>query len=208
MKPAVRLGFRKSTNLSSLSEITALMVEASHLLPKVFVEDETEAKRHSIRIREISEACHEIVQTVSERLRHTFLSPIDREDIHSLMTALTGVVHQLGELASATSEYRVKHYTPQMVQLLNLLQEIVQEMDRIVPEVHKPTAIRLRLIAMNRLQKRSRDVCQEALRGLFRNASNMEELLIHTDLYNGLELIMKRCVKASSIAEMISLKNA
>lgn len=204
----IRLKSTKKTDLSSLGEITALMGEATQLLSKVFLDDVDEARRNSARIKEINGACNEVTQALSERLKRSLMTSIDREDIFALATALTGVVDLLDELASAMTQYQAQNYTPQVLLLTDLLQRIVHELEQVVPQVGHPTAIRARLAEINNIQRKSREVCNEALRGLFRDASSLQEALIHKDLYHGLESAMKRCVVASSLVERIAIKNA
>lgn len=207
MTPGVRLKSKRKSDVSSLSEITALMVEAAELELKIFA-DPGLNEEHYLHISEINDACQAIMKTTSEHLCGSFMNSIDREDIHALMTSLTGVVRQFERLAHATIERRTQQSTSEMLAVLDLLQELVGELDRIVPEVSRPAVIRQHVLAINGIQKRGSEICHEALRGLFRNASSMQEVLIRRDIYHTLESILRRCAQASTLVERIAIKNA
>jgi uncharacterized protein Yka (UPF0111/DUF47 family) len=183
-----------------------LMVEAAQLLLKIFAESGVDTKKQSVRISEINDVCQGILQRTSEDLRHSFMNSIDREDIYVLMTSLTNVVRQLERLAS--SEEPTQQCTPEMLAVLNLLHELVCELDRIIPEVSRPAVIRQRLLAINAIRKRGRELCHEALRGLFQTSSNLQEVMIRRDLYHNLESIVTRCWQAGTLVERIAIKNA
>src|SRR5262249_77997 len=145
---------------------------------------------------------------VAERLKHTFMSALDREDIYGLVIALTGVERGLDRFATRFESYRPEHCSPEMIRTVDLIRQIIGELGRAIPAIDRRKQIKPRLEAIGRIQREGNDVCREAVGKLLRSHQRPTDLLMYKDLYEQLESIIERCAQVGSLVERISIKNA
>src|SRR5437667_10384084 len=113
--------------LSSLGEMTTLAAEAAVALVEMFGDEGGEGERYAAHIKTIEHACDEITHNISTRLSRSFITAIDREDIHALATALDDVVDFIDALASAVVMYGVQEYTSFMRMFAGVIQQMSLE---------------------------------------------------------------------------------
>src|SRR5215510_7044420 len=133
---------REEDYLSSLGEMTTLLAESSQSLGEMFGDEIGEGKRYAEHVKTIERACDEITHQVSTSLSRSFITAIDREDIHALTTTLDDVVDLIEALASAVVRYGVPEYTPYMRLSAGVIQQMAQELDLLVPAINRPRDIR------------------------------------------------------------------
>src|SRR5215510_615727 len=109
---------------SSLGEMTMLAKEAAVTLVEMFGDEVGEGERYATHIKSIERGCDEITHSISTRLSRSFITAIDREDIHALSTTLDDVVDLIEALASAVVRYGVREYT----QYMRLSAGVIQQM--------------------------------------------------------------------------------
>src|ERR1700738_2032194 len=119
--------------LASLGQMTTFAGEAAHALAEMFGDDVAEGERYAAHIKTIEHACDEITHNISTRLSRSFITAIDREDIHALTTALDDVVEFIEALASAVVMYGIQEYTPHMRMFAGLIQQMSGELNVFVP---------------------------------------------------------------------------
>lgn len=204
----VRLIPEKEPTLTALDQLSAQTEEASELLAKGLHSNGNGSQDYLLQIRPISEECNEIVRQVSERLKHTFMAALDREDIYGLVMSLTGVVQRLDRFAACFRRYRPGHSTPEMIRMVDLIQKIVRELGHAVSAVERQREIRRTLEAVTKIQREGNEICREALSRLLRSRQSPTEVLIYKDLYEQLKSVIERCGQVGSLLERISIKNA
>ena len=206
----LKLKAEKDEELSHLDQITTKTKEASLLLTRVLDGNggASSVYDYSFRIRTINEACDVIVRQVAEQLKHSFGSLLDREDVYSLVLAMSGVVDRVGKLAGRISRYQLQRCTPEMIRLADLIYQIVQELDSVVPAITRPKGLQTRLKRIEAIQAESREVYRAAISDLFHSGGTPTNTLMYKDIYKHLELILERCEDAVSLVERVSIKYA
>src|SRR5262245_53168682 len=154
----VRLKPEKKTTASALDQLTAQTEEASELLAKALDSNGNGSQNYLRQIRPLTEECRAVVREVSERLKHTFMSSLDREDIYLLLMSLTGIVHLLDRFAVRFGSYRPSHSFPEMIRMVELIQKIVRELGQALPAIDRPREIRPRLETIDRLQREGDEI--------------------------------------------------
>ena len=123
--------------LAALGQMITFVGEAAHALAEMFGDDYAEARRYAAHIKTIEHACDEITHNISTRLSRSFITAIDREDIHALTTALDDVVDFIEGLASAVVMYGVQEYTSYMRMFAGVIQQMSLELDLLVPTLDR-----------------------------------------------------------------------
>src|ERR1700739_2661431 len=88
------------------------------------------AKTH--KIKEIEHAGDQVTHEVVRRLNTTFITPIDREDIHALATRLDDVLDYIEAAAEPLVVYRIKEPTSACRAMAEVIVRIIDEMDKAI----------------------------------------------------------------------------
>jgi uncharacterized protein len=193
--------------LSSLGQMTTLVGEAARALAEMFGDECGEGERYAAHIKTIEHACDEITHNISTRLSRSFITAIDREDIHALTTALDDVVDLIEALASAVVMYGVQEYTPFMRLFAGVIQQMTVEIDLLVPIIDRPKDIKTRLLKLHALEREGDEIYREAMGDLFRGTMDVQAIIVWKDLYENLEATVDRCEHVGDLVERIVIKN-
>src|SRR5262245_4409795 len=131
---------------TSLGSMTTLIGEAAQALAEMFADGVEEGERYSKHIKSIELECDEITHNVSTRLSRSFITAIDREDIHALSTALDDVVDLIEALAHAVIMYRIPVYTPHMRLFAGVIQQMAPKLDEVVSTIERAKNVRTPLM--------------------------------------------------------------
>ena len=181
--------------------------EAAHALAEMFGDERGEGERYAAHIKTIEHACDEITHNISTRLSRSFITAIDREDIHALATALDDVVDFIEALASAVVMYGVQEYTPFMRLFAGVIQQMSLELDLLVPTLDRPKDLRTRLLKLHELEREGDEIYREAMGDLFRGKFEVHDVIVMKDLYENLEATVDRCQHVGDLVERIVIKN-
>ena len=192
---------------SSLGQMTTLLGEAARTLVEMFDDDAAEGQGYAAHIKTIEHACDEITHSVSTRLSRSFITSIDREDIHALSQTLDDVVDFIEGLAGAVVMYGVQEYTPYMRLFAGVIQKMATEIDVLVPIIERTRDIKPHLLKLHELEKEGDEIYREAMGNLFRGTFSAPEVIIWKDLYEALEATIDRCEHVGDVAERIVIKN-
>jgi uncharacterized protein len=193
--------------LASLGQMTTFVGESAHALAEMFGDDVAEGERYAAHIKTIEHACDEITHTVSTRLSRSFITAIDREDIHALSTALDDIVDFIEGLASAVVMYGVQEYTPFTRMFAGVIQQMAQELDLLVPSLDRPKDIRTRLLKLHELEREGDEIYRAAMGDLFRGKFDVHTVIVWKELYENLEAAVDRCQHVGDLVERIVIKN-
>ena len=193
--------------LASLGQMTTMVGESARALVEMFGDECGEGERYAAHIKIIEHACDEIAHNISIRLSRSFITAIDREDIHALATALDDVVDFIDALASAVVMYGVQEYTRFMRMFAGVIQQMSVELDLLVPTVERPKDLNTRLLKLHELEREGDEIYREAMADLFRGAIDVHSVIFLKDLYENLEATVDRCQHVGDVVERIVIKN-
>jgi uncharacterized protein Yka (UPF0111/DUF47 family) len=198
---------REDNYFASLSEMTTYLTEAGRTLVEMFSDEIGESPHYAEHIKTIEHACDEITHQVSTSLSRSFITAIDREDIHALITTLDDVVDLIEALASAVVRYGVLEYTPYMRLFAGVIQQIAAELDLLVPAIDRPRDITNHLDKIRLLEREGDDIYRQAISHLFGGSFDVQTVIIMKEIYDGLENTIDRCQHVGNLVERIVLKN-
>lgn len=198
---------REEDYLSSLGEMTTLLTESARSLGEMFGDETGEGVRYADHIKTIERACDEITHKVSTSLSRSFITAIDREDIHALVTTLDDVVDFIEGLASAVVRYGVQEYTPYMRMFAGVIQQMAQELEPLVPAVERPRDIKDHLVKLHQLEREGDEIYREATAHLFSGVFRVQTVIVMKDIYDDLENTVDRCEHVGDLVERIVIKN-
>jgi uncharacterized protein len=167
--------------------------------------------------REVDDAEHaadRITHEVNKALHKTFITPIDRDQIHSLINTMDDVADLIQDSAEAMALYDVRHMTEEIVRLTDLSLKCCQRVGHAVSllaEVSKPAIAEAALKTCEEIDQLESDadrVLRGALSKLFRAEPDVREVIKLKAIYELLETITDKCEDVANLIEGVVLENS
>ncbi len=200
----------QETDFFGMFEKAALNVNKSAILLVDMMEDLSIAE---IKAKEIYEAEQEgdmITHEVMRKLNKTFLTPVDREDIHALVNALDDVLDLIWASADRAMLFKLDTPMPEAIEMSKTLHETTEFITKAIGALKekKYSYIQEYCIEINRLENRGDRIFREALVKLFDNIKDPIMVIKWKEVYEHLEEASDTCEDVADILEGIVLKHA
>ena len=147
---------------------------------------------------------HEIIK----RLNTTFITPIDREDIYSLTSAIDDVLDLVDAVADCMLVFKVDKPTPESIQLVDLIARCCERVVELVSLLGKSQDILRLCVEINSLEDQADRVTRDAIARLFEIEKDPITVIKWKEIYEKLEEATDRCEDVANIVESIVLKNS
>ena len=171
-------------------------------------------EKYTQDVNNAEKAADRITHEVNRLLHTTFITPIGREQIHALIDTMDDVADLLQDIAEAMYLYDVKHMTDHILRLTELsvdgcykVQEAVKLLDRISHQKVAEQALKL-CDEIAELESDADRAMRRAISQLFRNESDVRELIKLRTIYDSLETITDRCEDVANHIEGVVLENS
>ncbi len=160
------------------------------------------------RIVDFEHEGDKITHRIMRMLNQTFITPIDREDIHALTTALDNVIDAIEAVASRMVLYKIEGVTPEAKKTCEIIVTSAEQMVRAVSHMPKLEDVEEHCIEINRLENAADEVYRQATAALFDGERPPLDVIKWKEIYEILETATDRCEDVANIVESIALKNA
>jgi uncharacterized protein len=190
--------------------VTANIVKGVEILQRI---DAEERRQHYFQqIRTVEHETDEIVHEALSHLHRTFVTPLDREDIHQLLSTLDDILDLTHGAAGNIALYHPELFPPELQNLVRVLYEsvkIVQEMVALLRHLGKNAKRILELtVEVNRLENDADLIRRDAMARLLREETDAIELIKWKDIIASVENATDRCEDVGNLLEGIVLKNS
>jgi predicted phosphate transport protein (TIGR00153 family) len=149
-----------------------------------------------------------ITHDIIHRLNTTSVTPLDREDIFALASALDDVVDYTEEAADFMGLYNIEAPMEQALQLTDLLEDACRNISQALSKLRGLPDLNHYFVEVNRLENEADRVTREALASLFRNGIDPMVVIRWKDIFERLEQAIDACETAANILEGIIVKHA
>ncbi len=149
-----------------------------------------------------------ITHDIIRRLNETFVTPIDREDIHSLASALDDVVDFIEEVADYMGLYKIEAPMEQAQRQTQILHQAARQIAAAVPRLRGFEDISHYTVEINRLENDGDRVTREAMGALFDNGIDPMVVIRWKDIYERLESAIDATEQVANILESVVIKNS
>jgi uncharacterized protein len=147
---------------------------------------------------------HDIIQ----RLNQTFVTPIDREDIYGLASALDDVVDYTEEVADYLGLYKIEAPMEQAQALAHVLHAAARQISQAMPRLRGFKDISHYTVEINRLENDGDRITREAIASLFDNGIDPMVVIRWKDIFERLEEAIDATEHVANILEGIVIKNS
>jgi predicted phosphate transport protein (TIGR00153 family) len=166
------------------------------------------------KIRKIDELEHQgdvITHQILSDLGSSFITPFDREDIHTLATKLDDILDYIQEVATRIILYRVENISNEQEQLSIMIYESVDQLHKAIPslrDLKNVESIRECLVKIHSIENEADDLYERAIADLFDHCKDPIQLIKTKELLDSLETATDQCEDAANVIESIIVKNA
>ncbi len=156
----------------------------------------------------------EIAHEIMNKLNMTFVTPLDREDIHSLVSGLDDILDYIETASDRMLIYEITEPTDAAIKLSKILAKSTALIQLAVASLRdlknpdSPKAIREACVAINRLENEGDQVNRAAIAEVFQMHDRPIEALKWREIYDHIETAIDKCEDVAEILESIVMKNA
>jgi predicted phosphate transport protein (TIGR00153 family) len=171
--------------------------------------DFTDARAKAHAIKELEHQADLVTHQIVKKLNTTFVTPLDREDIHALATSLDDVLDYIEAAAERLVVYRIKEPTSASRAMADVIVKTVAAMERAVQCLRTMDAgFHEHAVEVNRLENNADDLLRDSLAALFDEQGDPIEVIKWKEIYETMEEVSDRCEDVANVIEEIILKMA
>lgn len=188
----------------------ALTVEGAKEMRRL-VQGDGNVRALAARIKELEHETDVITHTCVERLHKTFITPLDRDDIHRLITRMDDIMDYIEAAAASAMLYELTEMTDPARALADVLVRSTEAIAVAVAglkDFKKAHEILQACIEVNRLENEGDEILRSALADLFRGAKDTLMVLKWKEVYEALENATDRCEDVANVIEGVVLEHA
>jgi len=171
--------------------------------------DDLENRVHAIE--SVEKQADKVTYETLDLLHKTFITPLDRDDIHKLITRMDDILDLLEDAAQTISLYDIKAVTPEAKRLAELCLSCTEKVRTAVGLLHSMDNSGQILAVceeIDRLESDADHVMRAAMSKLFRDEPDVRNLIKLKAIYEIMETVTDRCEDVANIIEGIIVENA
>lgn len=163
----------------------------------------------AVQIKDLEHQADDVSRQCIEAIHKTFITPIDRNDIHHLIRRMDDIVDAVDSATARLILYEIDHIRPEAQDLAKVLVKASTEIELAVQGLRdsKKTAITMeRCIAIHQLENEGDDILKAALSRLFKEESNAVLVIKWKEIFERLEKATDRCEAVANIIEGVIIE--
>ena len=159
-------------------------------------------------IKEVEHKCDFLTHQLFQRLHRTFVTPIDREDIHALARSLDDVMDNIDAAAGYVRLYRMTRMRQGARELTQIILASTNELRAAMVGIEMKKNVSQHLVEINRLENEADRIHQMAIKHLFEEERDPIEIIKWKEMLDYLEATTDRCEDVADVIEGVVLKHA
>lgn len=192
------------------NEHAELIVQGSRELAALMTAGDN-IERRAYAIETIEKRADKITHTAIELLHKTFITPLDRDEIHQLITRMDDILDLMEDVSQSIFLYDVKQLTAEARKLAEVCVacgEQVKLAVGLLSNMDNTPAILKACDEIDRLESEADHVMRAAMAKLFRDEPDTRQVIKLKAVYELLEAVTDRCEDVANIIEGIVLENS
>ena len=159
-------------------------------------------------IKEVEHKCDFITHEIIQRLHRTFVTPLDREDIHSLARSLDDVMDAIDATAAIVRLYQIDRVRPDAQELARIIVESTRQVVKAMKALDRRKGVAEPAVEINRLENEADRAHQNAVRRLFEQERDPIAIMKWKEILDFLEEATDRCEDVANVLEGVVVKHA
>lgn len=188
-------------------QLAAHLATSAKMLDDLFG-DTAHASQHIRAIKDVEHKADLLTLALNQRIDKSFITPIDREDIHMLASRLDDVIDLLDGTSRRFEMLHISTATPAAKRLTGVLLRAANEIKEAVADMRKPQIVNQHVGLIKRLEEEGDAIYHDAVGALFAGTPDPIEVIKWKEMYDTLEHAIDSCMGVAQVLQSISLKNA
>jgi uncharacterized protein Yka (UPF0111/DUF47 family) len=180
--------------------------EGSRVLKQMMSSDPPDMTKADM-IKDIEHNCDGRTRAIIDSVNRTFVTPLDREDIHALAIALDDVMDAIDAAAAVTRLYKITHIRAGARRLADLVCESMDRITEAVAALEKRKGVLEIAARVNQLEREADRVHQDSIVALFDEERDPIIVIKWKEIFDFLEAATDRCEDVSNLLEGVVVKN-
>ena len=197
---------------SYLEESTQNLVKAAVVMKKLtLTKKNSEIEALIGQIHDLEHDGDTVTHKIFSELNSTFVTPLDREDIHTLASSLDDIMDYMDGSAGRFTLYKLKRWPPQMVTLVDILVTSINELQHgvsLLRNIQQFDELQKVFKKVNEYENDADFVFERAIAELFDKEKDPIQIIKLKEIYVGLETATDKCEDAANVLEGIVIKHA
>jgi predicted phosphate transport protein (TIGR00153 family) len=160
-------------------------------------------------MKQLEHECDINTHEILDKLNRTFITPLDREDIHSLAKKLDDIIDNADKIATRMELFGIEKTTQELCELANVFHEAVIVVVKAVASIRdlkRPQRILDYCVEINRLEGSGDRIAEKAILNLFQKETNALEVIKWKEIYDLIEESIDMCEDVANIIEATVVK--
>lgn len=159
-------------------------------------------------IKDLEHACDGRTHSIIERLNRTFVTPLDREDIHALAISLDDVMDAIDAAAAVMRLYRIAKVRAGARHLAEIIVDSTERIAEAIRALEKRDGVLELAARVNQLEREADRVHQDAIVALFDEERDPITVIKWKEIFDFLEAATDRCEDVGNLLEGVIVKHA
>jgi uncharacterized protein len=158
-------------------------------------------------IKDLEHACDGRTRTIIDRLNRTFVTPLDREDIHALAISLDDVMDAIDAAAAVSRLYKITHVRAGARRLAEIIVESTDRITEALGALEERRGVLELAARVNQLEREADRVHQDAIVELFDTERDPISVIKWKEILDFLEAATDRCEDVCNLLEGVVVKH-
>ncbi len=191
-------------------QVSYCMEASNYLESVIYSYDASKIATYRKEMHELEHAADKIQHDIFAKLSTEFITPIDQEDILSLVQIIDDITDALDEVVMEFYMYHINEIPENAFELSKIVNGCVSALLDAIKELHnfkKPEKLRSLLIKVNDIETEGDRIFFDAIHKLFSSESDAKKLISEKEIYESLEMCCDLCEHATDVIEQVIIKN-
>jgi uncharacterized protein len=160
-------------------------------------------------IKRVEDNCDSLTHEIIKRLHTTFITPLDREDIHAMASSLDDVIDAIDDSSAIVRLYQIDKVRPDARTLARIISlSTVQIVSATKALGNKMAGLTQCAVEINRLENEADRAKENAVRRLFEEEKDPVAIMKWKEILDFLEIATDRCEDVANVLEGVVVKHA
>jgi len=179
----------------------------SRVLKQMIASDPPDISKVEL-IKEIEHACDRCTRAIIDRLNRTFVTPLDREDIHALASSLDDVMDAIDAAAAVIRLYKIAHVRAGAKRLVDIVCDSTDGITQALQALERRDGVLEMAARIKQLEHEADRVHQDAIVELFDQERDPIAVIKWKEVFDFLEAATDRCEDVANLLEGVIVKHA